>query len=136
MSIWGENWVPYQGSGGGGAQGGDTPPAGPGPSEPIKGPTGRPNVPYAEGLKVGTEFAQRKQKPVDPDKPITGPTSQWQSGGLGRYVNRNANGLQFNKGAMRQTPSHMNDWIRARHNMNLIGRNPGAEHAEEEYEHW
>jgi len=125
-------------------------------------------VPYAEGLKVGTEFAQRKQKPVDPDKPITGPTSQWQSGGLGRYVNRNANGLQFNKGAIRQTiekgldayatsqfyrkagltaglrgalgmrptPSHMNDWIRARHNMNLIGRNPGAEHAEEEYEHW
>jgi macrodomain Ter protein organizer (MatP/YcbG family) len=87
---------------------------------------------------------------------------------MGHFVNRNANGLQFNKPAvlntvkkgmdaystaryfshagfgeairytlgMQPTPSHMNDWIRARHNTDVIDKRPPALHVEQANLSW
>jgi hypothetical protein len=111
----------------------------PGASRP---PTG-PSSPWSADPLV-----RRPQQP-------SGPSSPWfQPYRVNRFLNRNANGNQFNKPEVKKagidllnaystahyfrhagfgqairytlglnpTPSHMNDWIRAQHNLKVVGQ--------------
>jgi hypothetical protein len=118
--------------------------------------------------KSGYKWARPHDRPIGPDPKMASeqlrltpfqkpPTpSPFAKSGVGKYVNRNANGVQFNKPAvthavdnvtrglanaqyfrhagmgaalrhtfgLKQIPSHVNDFLNARHNATIQGHDP------------